>query len=75
MQFRVGKATSPDRSAKPDKLKLPEIKRLPKATRVRNVSLNELDSSTVKASEDEDGNIVLDPNGEPFGPREAALGT
>ena len=75
MQFRVGKATSPDTSATPDKLKLPEIKKLPKATRVRNVSLNELDSSTVKASEDEHGNIVLDPDGEPFGPQEAALGT
>ncbi len=75
MQFRVGKATSPDTSATADKLKLPEIKRLPKATRVRNVSLNELDSATVKASEDEHGNIVLGPGGEPFGPQEAALGT
>ena len=75
MQFRVRPATSPDTSAKPDKLKLPEIKRLPRASVVRNVSLNELGSSTVKASEDADGNVVLDPAGEPFGPREAALGT
>lgn len=75
MQFRVRARTSRDTSAKPGKLKLPEIKRLPRASVVRNVSLNELDSSTVKASEDTDENVVLDPDGEPFGPREAALGT
>ena len=75
MQFRVGKATSPDTSAKPGDLKLPDIKRLPKASVVRDVSLNELDSATVKATEDVDGNVVLDPTGEPFGPQEAALGT
>jgi spore coat protein A len=75
MQFRVRPATSPDISAKPDKLKLPEIKRLPRASVVRNVSLNELGSSTVNASADAQGNVVLDLAGEPFGPREAALGT
>jgi bilirubin oxidase len=75
MQFRVGKATSRDTSAKPGDLRLPAIKRLPKATVVRDVSLNELDSATVKATEDEQGNVVLDPTGEPFGPQEAALGT
>ncbi len=75
MQFRVRAATSRDMSARPDRLNLPAIKRLPRASVVRNVSLNELDSATVKASEDADGNVVLDPNGQPFGPREAALGT
>ncbi len=75
MQFRVRAATSRDTSARPDKLDLPEIKRLPRASLVRNVSLNELDSATVKASEDADGNVVLDPAGQPFGPQEAALGT
>jgi bilirubin oxidase len=75
MQFRVRAATSRDRSARPGRLDLPEIKRLPAASLVRNVSLNELDSATVKASEDADGNVVLDPDGEPFGPQEAALGT
>ncbi len=75
MQFRVRAATSRDTSARPDRLRLPVIKRLPAASLVRNVSLNELDSTTVKASEDVDGNVVLDPDGQPFGPREAALGT
>ncbi len=75
MQFRVRAATGPDTSAAPDKLALPAIKRLPRPSAVRNVSLNELSSSTVKAGEDQQHNVVLDPNGEPFGPREAALGT
>jgi bilirubin oxidase len=75
MQFRVRAATSRDRSARPDRLDLPEIKRLPRASLVRNVSLNELDSATVRASEDAEGNVVLDPAGQPFGPQEAALGT
>jgi bilirubin oxidase len=75
MQFRVRPRTSPDNSARASKLKLPEIRRLPAASVVRNVSLNELDSATVDASEDEDGNVVLDEDGEPFGPQEAALGT
>jgi FtsP/CotA-like multicopper oxidase with cupredoxin domain len=75
MQFRVRVASGPDTSATPDKLRLPAIDRLPKASVVRNVSLNELSSSTVKAAEDEQQNVVLDPNGEPFAPREAALGT
>jgi bilirubin oxidase len=75
MQFRVRKATSRDTSARPGRLDLPEIKRLPAASLVRNVSLNELDSATVKASEDVDGNVILDPAGQPFGPQEAALGT
>ena len=42
---------------------------------IRNVSLNELESSTVKAAPDQQGNVVLDPNGMPFGPQSAMLGT
>jgi bilirubin oxidase len=75
MQFRVRAASGPDTSARPDKVRLPAVRRLPVADNVRDVSLNELVSSTVKASEDEQHNVVLDPSGEPFGPREAALGT
>ncbi len=75
MLFRVKAATSPDKSAAPLRLKLPDIKKLPAATKVRDVSLNELESSTVKASEDAQDNVVLDPNGQPWAPREAALGT
>lgn len=75
MQFRVRARTSRDTSARPAALRLPAIKRLPRASVVRNISLNELSSSTVKTSEDADGNVILDPAGEPFGPREAVLGT
>src|SRR5215218_4868017 len=40
------------------------------------VSLNEVDSDTVRVSTDVDGNVVLDcEDGEPFGPKEALLGT
>jgi FtsP/CotA-like multicopper oxidase with cupredoxin domain len=75
MQFRVRAASSRDTSAKPSDLRLPVIKRLPPASKVRDVSLNEMMSMTVNVSTDADGNVVLDPAGEPFGPQEAALGT
>jgi spore coat protein A len=75
MQFRVRAATSPDTSAKPSQLTLPKITPLPKATVVRNVSLNEMMSMSVKAAPDHEGNVVLDPAGEPFGPQSALLGT
>jgi bilirubin oxidase len=75
MQFRVRAATSPDTSVPPSKLRLPEIKRLPPATKVRNVSLNEMMSMSVNAAPDADGNVVLDQAGEPFGPQSAMLGT
>jgi FtsP/CotA-like multicopper oxidase with cupredoxin domain len=76
MQFRVVAATGPDTSTPPDELVLPGIEPLPAATTTRQVSLNELDSETVRVSEDANGNIVLDcADGEPFGPKEALLGT
>jgi spore coat protein A len=76
MQFRVIAATGPDPSTPPNALVLPAIAALPAATNTRQVSLNELDSETVRVSEDADGNIVLDcEGGEPFGPKEALLGT
>jgi spore coat protein A, manganese oxidase len=75
MQFRVVAAAGSDPSTPPDQLLLPAIAPLPAAMNTRQVSLNEVDSETVRVSE-EDGNIVLDcENGEPFGPREALLGT
>ena len=56
-------------------LLLPAIPPLPATTNTRQVSLNEVDSETVRVSE-VDGNIVLDcEGGEPFGPKEALLGT
>ena len=76
MQFRVVPATGPDTSTPPDRLVLPGIGPLPVATNTRQVSLNEVDSETVLVSTDADGNVVLDcENGEPFGPKEALLGT
>jgi spore coat protein A, manganese oxidase len=76
MQFRVVPATGPDTSTPPDRLVLPRIGPLPVATTTRQVSLNEVDSETVLISTDADGNVVLDcENGEPFGPKEALLGT
>ncbi len=75
MQFRVKRAVKADHSQRASRLRLPAIKSLGKASVVRNVSLNELSSMTVKADEDAQDNEVLDPNGEPFGPQEAALGT
>ena len=76
MQFRVVAATSVDTSTPPTELLLPRIAPLPAATNTREVSLNEVDSETVRVSEDQNGNIVLDcEGGEPFGPKEALLGT
>jgi spore coat protein A, manganese oxidase len=75
MQLRVVPATGPDPSTPPNELVLPAIAPLPGVTNTRQVSLNEVDSETVLVSES-DGNVVLDcAGGEPFGPREALLGT
>lgn len=76
MEFRVVAATSEDTSTPPDELVLPRIDPLPAVTNTRRVSLNEVDSDTVRVSTDADGNIVLDcEDGMPFGPKEALLGT
>jgi spore coat protein A, manganese oxidase len=76
MQLRVVPATGPDTSTPPGRLVLPRIAPLSKVTNTRQVSLNEVDSETVLVSTDADGNVVLDClSGEPFGPKEALLGT
>jgi spore coat protein A len=76
MSLRVVPATGPDLSTPPDALVLPAPPPLPVTTNTRQVSLNELDSATVLVTEDDDGNVVLDcDDGEPFGPRQALLGT
>ena len=74
MLFEVVAGSGPDPSTPPSQLVLPPITSLGAATRVRELSLNELDSATVKVST-EGGNVVLDCAGEPFGPAEADLGT
>jgi spore coat protein A, manganese oxidase len=76
MQLRVVPRIGPDRSTPPSRLVLPKIAALPATDLTRQVSLNEADSATVRVTTDEDGNVVLDcENGEPFGPRDALLGT
>ena len=75
MQFIVGPALTPDPSTPVDQLLLPAIIPLPAETNIRKLSLNELDSHTVKFIIDEDGNYVFDDGGEEFGPMEAQLGT
>jgi spore coat protein A, manganese oxidase len=76
LQLRVVPRVGPDRSTPPSRLVLPKIAALPATDLTRQVSLNEADSATVRVTTDEDGNVVLDcENGEPFGPRDALLGT
>lgn len=76
MQFRVISSTGVDTSTPPMRLRLPAVPALGASVTTRQVSLNEEESRTVRASEDGSGNIVLDcENGAPFGPTAALLGT
>jgi FtsP/CotA-like multicopper oxidase with cupredoxin domain len=76
MRFHVVPATKPDPSTPPNQLVLPAIAPLGAATSARQVSLNEMESETVRVRTDDDGNVVLDcAHGEPFAPAEADLGT
>ncbi len=74
MQFRIVRRQGSDSSSPPSSLRLPNQARLGNPAVVRQLTLNEQSSSTVLASQDADGNVVLDPNGEPFGPQSAVLG-
>jgi FtsP/CotA-like multicopper oxidase with cupredoxin domain len=76
MKFIVKASTSPDTTTPPDQLTLPAQPVLPATDVTRQVSLNEEESASVRVSEDEFGNIVLDcATGEVFGPTSALLGT
>lgn len=77
MRFEVvGGAPALDPATPPNQLVLPPLPGLGPASVTRQLSLNEEDSETVRVSEDGAGNIVLDcAAGEPFGPRDALLGT
>ncbi len=76
MKFVVGPVLSPDPTLPADGLTLPAIIPLGPATNVRQVSLNEEDSSTVRVTTDVNGNVILDcDTGVPFGPKAALLGT
>jgi bilirubin oxidase len=78
MQFRVIAATAFDASTPPESLALPTRVPLPEAVLTRDLSLNELDSSTVRiVSRGKERVIQLgcDPNATPFGPIAAMLGS
>jgi bilirubin oxidase len=85
MQFRVVPSTGRDLSTAPQDLVLPATEPLPAATYTRRVSLNELDSNPKTVcvkdrDESPDGEdfaqVPCDADGaEPFGPKEAMLGT
>jgi spore coat protein A len=76
MQFRVTASTNGDPTTPPLDLNLPAAPFPGPADATRAVSLNEEESSSVRVSEDQDGNIVLDcETGEVFGPTSALLGT
>jgi bilirubin oxidase len=83
MQFRVQSAKSVDRSARPDTLNLTSAAPQAAVGKLRRVSLNELDSSTVNVVGNPDGTFAVpirqapcgDPNAVPFGPSIGLLGT
>jgi bilirubin oxidase len=74
MKFVVGPLMGTDTSTPTEALVLPAFKPLGPHDNVRQVTLNEEDSATVRVSEDGE-NLVLDcEEGEPFGPTRALLG-
>jgi bilirubin oxidase len=75
MQFRVVKRVGKDTTTPPGALQLPAITPISGNPTTRYLSLNELASSTVFASFDAAGNLVLDPAGEAWAPQSAKLGT
>ncbi len=76
MKFVVKAASNGDTTTPPDQLTLPAQPTLPNTDSARQLSLNEEESASVRVSEDELGDIVLDcDTGEVFGPTSALLGT
>jgi len=83
MQFRVRASRSVDRSVSPDRLPLTATVAPTAAGRLRRVSLNELESSTVNVVANPDGTFAVpireaacgDPTAVPFGPTVGLLGT
>lgn len=80
MEFRVIAATGTDTSTPPHRLVLPSPSVIPGTPTTRKLSLNEMESETVRVSHRGDrhgtGLTVLDcEQGQPFGPTMALLGT
>jgi FtsP/CotA-like multicopper oxidase with cupredoxin domain len=76
MELRVRAATGRDPSTPPQHLVLPAAPPVVTAP-VRNLSLNEADSATVRVTVTDEGVVMLacGEDGEPFGPAMALLGT
>jgi spore coat protein A len=85
MQFRVRPSRSVDSSVSPERLSnlgVAPTSQPPSGSRLRRVSLNELDSATVKVAANPDGTFQIpireacgDPTAVPFGPSVGLLGT
>ena len=79
MQFRVVAATSADSTVPPESLVLPARNPLPAPGLTRNLSLNELESETVRVNSRGDGHVIQlaceNPDAAAFGPTMALLGT
>jgi len=75
MKFVVKASTGEDNTTPPDQLVLPAAPPLGDEDLTRTVSLNEEESASIRVTEDEDGNVIFDCDGEIFGPTEALLGT
>ena len=79
MQFRIITAMSTDTSTPPESLVLPTRVPLPPAVLTRDLSLNELESETVRVISRGGGQVIQrgcnDPDALPFGPTAALLGT
>jgi spore coat protein A, manganese oxidase len=78
MEFRVVAGAASDPTTPPDKLILPSLAKYGAAVATRRVSLNELESATVRVLQSDKGDITLDcksKDAEHFGPLEALLGT
>jgi FtsP/CotA-like multicopper oxidase with cupredoxin domain len=75
MQFRVVKRKGADKSTPVADLLLPAVVPYGNPVWTRRLSLNEGMSHSVFVGEDAEGNIVVQADGEAFGPAEALLGT
>jgi spore coat protein A len=85
MQFRVRASRTADASTPPERLSnlgVAATAQPSASTKLRRVSLNELDSATVKVAANPDGTFQIpireacgDPNAVPFGPSIGLLGT
>jgi len=74
MQFRVKSGTVSDPTTPPQYLQFPAVTPLV-VDKYVDVSLNEEESKNIKITEDVEGNLVYDCDGEVFGPTSALVGT